>query len=65
MLLFWYQLNLNSVGPKLHFKFENWWTLEDDFQDMARNARNSYVNNPMKSWVSIKGPLDHWISILE
>jgi hypothetical protein len=24
--------------PTYHFKFENWWLLEDDFQETAMNA---------------------------
>lgn len=30
--------------PRLTFKFENWWTFEDDFQSVAKNAWSSTMN---------------------
>ena len=30
--------------PKLQFKFENWWTYEEDFQGVAKNAWSASIN---------------------
>ena len=62
--------------PKLHFKFENWWTFEEDFQGIAKNAWDSSVNRPfnvrtnnlagtLKRWCKKKKPLQHQLDCIQ
>jgi hypothetical protein len=47
--------------PKLHFKFENWWTFEEDFQGIAKNAWVSSVNKPFHArTANLAGTLKRW-----
>jgi hypothetical protein len=62
--------------PKLHFKFENWWTFEDDFQGIAKNAWTSSINKPfharttnlagtLKRWCKKKKPIQQQLDTLQ
>jgi hypothetical protein len=62
--------------PKLHFKFENWWTFEEDFQGIAKNAWASSVNKPLharttnlagslKKWCKKKKPLQQQLDCIQ
>jgi hypothetical protein len=47
--------------PKLHFKFENWWTFEEDFKGVAKNAWVSSVNKPFHATTTnLAGNLKRW-----
>jgi hypothetical protein len=47
--------------PKLNFKFENWWTFEEDFQGIAKNAWVSSVNKPFHArTTNLAGTLKKW-----
>jgi hypothetical protein len=47
--------------PKLHFKFENWWTFEDDFQGIAKNAWTSTINKPFHArTTNLAGTSKRW-----
>ena len=46
--------------PRLTFKFENLWALEEDFHTVAKNAWSSTANNlggTLKKWCMKKEPL--------
>jgi hypothetical protein len=47
--------------PKLHFKFENWWTYEEDFRGVAKDAWNASVNRPFHArTANLAGALKRW-----
>jgi hypothetical protein len=47
--------------PKLKFKFENWWTMEEDFQNVAKTAWDLSVNKPFHSrTTNLAGALKKW-----
>jgi hypothetical protein len=47
--------------PKLQFKFENWWTYEDDFQGVAKNAWNASSKKPFHArTTNLAGTLKRW-----
>jgi hypothetical protein len=47
--------------PKLHFKFENWWTFEEDFQRTAKNAWASLFNKSFHArTTNLAGTLKRW-----
>jgi hypothetical protein len=47
--------------PRLTFKFENWWPLEDDFQNVAKAAWSSTTNKPFRSRTkNLAGTLKKW-----
>lgn len=69
---------LHSNYKKLtyHFKFENWWLSEEDFQETAIKAWSTSINQPfcvrtkhmagsLRSWSKKKKPLQHKIRELE
>lgn len=62
--------------PTYHFKFENWWLLEDDFQGTAKQAweathnyqftaRTRYLTGALKSWRKKKKPLQNQLNDIE
>jgi hypothetical protein len=62
--------------PKHHFKFENWWTMEDDFQDIAKNAWVATVHKPfharttnlagtLKRWCKKKKPIQQQLEVIQ
>lgn len=62
--------------PKLNFKFENWWTFEEDFQGIAKNAWASTVNKSfharttnlagtLKRWCKKKKPLQQHLDCIQ
>jgi hypothetical protein len=62
--------------PTYYFKFENWWLLEDDFQETAMQARNTSKNQPfttrtkhhagaLKNWRKKKKPLQNQLNDIE
>jgi hypothetical protein len=62
--------------PKLHFKFENWWTFEDDFQGIAKSSWASSVGRPfhartanlagnLKRWCKKKKPLQQQLDSIQ
>jgi hypothetical protein len=47
--------------PKLNFKFENWWTMENDFHCTAKSAWLSSANKPFHARTSnLAGTLKRW-----
>jgi hypothetical protein len=47
--------------PKLHFKFENWWTFEEDFQRTTKNAWASLFNKSFYArTTNLAGTLKRW-----
>jgi hypothetical protein len=62
--------------PKLKFKFENWWTMEEDFQNVAKTAWELSANKPfhsrttnlagtLKKWCKKKKPIQHQLDTLQ
>lgn len=62
--------------PKLSFKFENWWTMENDFQKIAKSAWLASANRPfhtrttnlagsLKRWCKKKKPLNQQLDSLQ
>lgn len=62
--------------PRKNFKFENWWLMEDDFQDHAKSVWNNSANRPfsartnylagaLKRWCRKKKPIQQEINQLE
>jgi hypothetical protein len=62
--------------PKLHFKFENWWTMEEDFQDIAKNAwvstarksfqaRTTNLAGTLKRWCKKKKPMQQQLDAIQ
>jgi hypothetical protein len=62
--------------PRKNFKFENWWLMEDDFQDHAKSvwnistnrpfsARTNYLAGALKRWCRKKKPIQQEINQLE
>jgi hypothetical protein len=62
--------------PKLNFKFENWWTMEHDFQDIAKNAWAVTANKPfharttnlagnLKRWCKKKRPIQQQLDVIQ
>ncbi|CAM0950377.1 unnamed protein product [Alopecurus aequalis] len=46
---------------KLYFKFENWWTFEEDFQGIAKSAWASSANRPFHArTTNLAGSLKRW-----
>jgi hypothetical protein len=51
----------NFHRPKLQFKFENWWTYEEDFQNVAKNAWNASINKHFHArTTNLAGTLKRW-----
>jgi hypothetical protein len=47
--------------PRLNFKFENWWTMEEDFQNVAKSAWYSSADKPFHSrTTNLAGTLKKW-----
>jgi hypothetical protein len=47
--------------PKLNFKFENWWTMEDDYQQTTKSAWISSTHKPFHARTSnLAGTLKRW-----
>ena len=47
--------------PKLNFKFENWWTMEEDFQIVTKTAWCSSVNKSFHTrTTNLAGTLKKW-----
>jgi hypothetical protein len=47
--------------PKLQFKFENWWTYEEDFWGVAKNAWNASINKSFHArTTNLAGTLKRW-----
>jgi hypothetical protein len=68
--------NGKANNVKSHFKFENWWLKEEDFQHYAKNAWQQYARNPfhhrtnklansLKVWCKKKKPLQEELKELE
>jgi hypothetical protein len=62
--------------PKLHFKFENWWTMDDDFQVIAKNAwaitshkpfhaRTTNLTGTLKRWCKKKKPIQQQLDFIQ
>ena len=62
--------------PKLKFKFENWWTYENDFQEVAKCAWTASINRPfharttnlagaLKRWCKKKKPIQQELSCIQ
>jgi hypothetical protein len=49
------------LTTKYTFKFENWWTCEDDFQGVSQNAWNATTNKSFHArTTNFAGPLKRW-----
>jgi hypothetical protein len=68
--------NGKANNIKSHFKFENWWLKEEDFQNYAKNAwqqssgkpyqcRTNKLANSLKIWCKKKKPLQEELKELE
>jgi hypothetical protein len=62
--------------PTYHFKLENWWLLEDDFQETVMNAwetshkqsftiRTMHITGVLKRWMVKKKPLQNQLKDIE
>jgi hypothetical protein len=62
--------------PKLSFKYENWWAMEEDFQSTAKSAWLSSANRPfharttnlagtLKRWCKKKKPLNQQLDVIQ
>lgn len=62
--------------PKLNFKFENWWIMEEDFQNVAKSAWCSSINQSfhtrttnlagtLKKWCKKKKPIQQQLATLQ
>jgi hypothetical protein len=46
---------------KTNFKFKNWWTFQEDYQEIAKNAWASSVNKPFHATTTnLAGNLKRW-----
>ena len=47
--------------PRQHFKFENWWLMEDDFQAHAKSVWNNSASRPFAARTNnLAGALKRW-----
>uniref|UniRef100_A0ACD5YDC5 Uncharacterized protein n=1 Tax=Avena sativa TaxID=4498 RepID=A0ACD5YDC5_AVESA len=62
--------------PKLKFKFENWWTMEEDFQNVAKTTWDLSITKPfhtrmtnlagtLKKWCKKKKPIQQQLDTLQ
>jgi len=62
--------------PRLTFKFENWWTFEEDFQTIAKNAwettasksfhtRSTNLAGTLKKWCKKKKPIQQQLDCFQ